>query len=464
MPVQPAILKRIWPPFAVVVAYILTFLALSGLDIARTTSRISGGLAAAEQHYRRVDDHLDTLHRELLLVAISFRELAMAPRSHTEAEFRRSEMRMRSHIAAIQGDLTPSNLGELRRLGAELTSYFETVYRSLEELQRSRSADLEPMRRQRETIIRLAEHLDHLNESESDASHQKIQRELERLRSDTMQTILITVLLGIAASFVAILCASDLEKANRAAHARTAEARSKLESLSRQLVTAQETERKSLSRELHDEIGQSLTALKLELARCEKLVRQDSGPMLDRLKVTRELADQTLRATRGISLGLRPPMLDDLGLAAALNWYTSDYSRRTGVSVDLQVEGDIAGLPESHRTCIYRMVQEALTNCAKHAGARNVEIRLDNTGEVLSLMLRDDGKGFDPERKVGAGLGLLSMRERSAELGGDFEVVSTPGSGCTIWARIPCPTALPPRSGARSGATGRDRGRRGFDP
>ena len=188
---------------------------------------------------------------------------------------------------------------------------------------------------------------------------------------------------------------------------------------------------------MHDEIGQSLTALKLELARSEKLARKEGSGVVESLQAIRAIADQTLRATKSISLGLRPPMLDDLGLAAALNWFTTEYSNRTGITVELEADGEIGRLSEAHRTCVYRIVQEALTNCARHAGAKRIQIRLDAGDEQLRLSISDDGAGFEQKAKTGSGLGLIGMQERAAELGGVFEILSAAGKGTSIRIMIP---------------------------
>jgi signal transduction histidine kinase len=209
--------------------------------------------------------------------------------------------------------------------------------------------------------------------------------------------------------------------------------------LSQQLVTAQEEERKRLSRELHDEVGQTLTALRMEIARIDK-VRLSAGPVFSaHLAECKHLIDALLLTVRNLSMGLRPSMLDDLGLAPALKWQAQDFTRRYGVMVNVSIDGDMDGLPEPHRTCIYRVVQEALTNCARHANASQVGVSLRREEKSLRLLVYDDGVGLRDAPKTGKGFGLLGIEERVKELQGTALMHSTSGAGTTLRVEVPVP-------------------------
>ena len=130
-------------------------------------------------------------------------------------------------------------------------------------------------------------------------------------------------------------------------------------------------------------------------------------------------------------------MLDDLGLGPALEWQAREFSRRTGVPVTVQADGTVDLLPESYRTCIYRVVQEALTNCARHASAKSIRVNLHGRPNWLALTVEDDGGGFLPEESRGRGIGLIGIRERVGELGGSVEIFSQPGKGTLIRAELP---------------------------
>jgi signal transduction histidine kinase len=204
-----------------------------------------------------------------------------------------------------------------------------------------------------------------------------------------------------------------------------------LRALSLRLVESQELERKIVSRELHDEVGQILTALRVQIGQIEPAGAESKS----HLSQASELAERSLRSVREMARGLRPAMLDDLGLAPALKWLGRDVSKNSVLDVDVRIEGEFAGLDEQRRTCLYRVVQEALTNCVKHSGAMSARVLLhENPGEVV-LTVEDGGVGFTSTN--GSGIGLLGMRERVEELGGEFAVVSSPGSGTVVRANLP---------------------------
>jgi signal transduction histidine kinase len=201
-------------------------------------------------------------------------------------------------------------------------------------------------------------------------------------------------------------------------------------------VQAQEVERKSLSRELHDEVGQMLTALGIELANLQSVRISDQSAFSSRVDDAKRLNTEAMRVIRDLAMGLRPSMLDDLGLAPALEWQGREFSRHTGVPAVVTVDGTLDGLPETHRTCIYRVVQEALTNCAKHAKAKNVSVSVNGRGNSVEAIIQDDGIGFNASSRAG-GLGLLGIEERVQELDGTMRIISQPRKGATLQVHIP---------------------------
>ena len=214
-----------------------------------------------------------------------------------------------------------------------------------------------------------------------------------------------------------------------------------LRRLARRLERIREEEQTHLAREIHDRVGQALTMLKLELSRYltsdQELKLSPAGQRI--------LAhvDDTVQAVRQIAAQLRPPILDDLGLAAALEWAAERFTAHTGIACHIQVTPHAHGHEASN--AIYGIVQEAFTNVARHAEARNVTISLTNSGDDLVLTFSDDGKGFDERVSVsGQSLGVLGMRERAAALGGDLVVSSLPRCGTTITARIPAARSATP--------------------
>ncbi len=200
--------------------------------------------------------------------------------------------------------------------------------------------------------------------------------------------------------------------------------------------SAYDEERKRLSRELHDSVGQILTAVGLQL-RAIRLKPLSSDQLQMRLDEACRLNGEALRRVRDLAMGLRPALIEDVGLAAALRLQARQLSDHSGIPTFVEVSGELEDLPEDQRVCIYRCVLEALTNCAKHARATSVRLAVHAHDETVDVIVEDDGIGFDLERHFGSGLGLLSMRERVAGVDGKMSIVSRPERGTTLCFKIP---------------------------
>ncbi|MBI5627747.1 MAG: sensor histidine kinase, partial [Candidatus Rokubacteria bacterium] len=215
--------------------------------------------------------------------------------------------------------------------------------------------------------------------------------------------------------------------------------------LLQKVISAQEEERKRVARELHDETGQSLASLMVGLKVLESQDRLEEvkGKVAD----LRSVVDKVLRDIHDLAWELRPSLLDSLGLAAAIQRSAEEYRERPGLRIDCQVTDlDQKRLPPEVETAAYRIVQEALTNVAKHAQATRASVVLRHRGTSLLAIVEDDGKGFDVDAILGAApiekrLGLFGMSERAALLGGRFSLESTPGKGTTVFVEIPLPGA-----------------------
>jgi signal transduction histidine kinase len=209
--------------------------------------------------------------------------------------------------------------------------------------------------------------------------------------------------------------------------------RADLQELSTLLLRAQENERRSLARELHNEVGQSLSAILMETEGAECTER--AAEVREHLDSIKRLAEKTVGQVRDLALLLRPSMLDDLGLAPALNWHARETSKRTGLNVVVSADDAIDGLPDEHRTCIYRLVQEAVNNAVRHAHPRTVEVAVRRERKEVDVTVQDDGAGFDT--RFMRGLGLLGMEERIRRLGGRLNISSEPGRGTLVRAALP---------------------------
>lgn len=215
--------------------------------------------------------------------------------------------------------------------------------------------------------------------------------------------------------------------------------------LSRQLINAAEAERAHIARELHDEFGQLLTALQLGMETLQESLPEENREVRDQLRRLNGLAARLGRNIRKVTGTLRPAMLDDLGLAAALRGHLDQFARQSPLlKVDFAVAGEQRRLPPGIGLALYRIVQESLNNAVRHGQARRVEVRLSYATRLVELTVTDDGKGFDFEAirqrsTHHAGIGLLGMRERATALGGELQVTSARGEGTTIRATLPLP-------------------------
>lgn len=214
----------------------------------------------------------------------------------------------------------------------------------------------------------------------------------------------------------------------------------RLRALSRRLFEVQEEERRRLARDLHDDVGQALTALKIQL----ESVARAGAEAAARARVDEcvDTVQHTLERVRQLSLSLRPPQLDDLGLAAALRSHLDRQARVAGLQAHFETEDAPQALAPDTETACFRVAQEAINNVLRHARARNLWVRLFSAGGRLAISVRDDGQGFDleavRERSAGGGnLGLIGMEERMALAGGSFELRSAPGQGTILLATFP---------------------------
>ncbi|MEW6670338.1 MAG: PAS domain S-box protein [Thermodesulfobacteriota bacterium] len=215
--------------------------------------------------------------------------------------------------------------------------------------------------------------------------------------------------------------------------------RNELKKMSARIMEAQEIERKRISIELHDEMGQALTAISINLAVVEKMLSDHKdAALVDRLVETRRMADQASDQIRDLSYHLRPSILDDLGLEPALRWHVGQVAKRLNIQVDFEGSNCGAIVNPDVKTQIYRIAQETLNNVAKHADARKILIRLTCANETARLLVEDDGKGFKAGHQfIGKGLGLLGIRERVALMNGDFKIESVPGRGTKLTVEMP---------------------------
>jgi len=335
--------------------------------------------------------------------------------------------------------LPPSGREPFQHLAAELQNYWsalDPIFESdaKEAQKRSDSFLRSGVQSQHATVLVIAKEVSAVNQSGLEEGERRIAAVFARFRSRLQAVIVFAFGLGLILASATIVYTSRLEKRVEEKYQESLQAQRELKKLSKRLVDAQEQERRAISRELHDEVGQSLSALLMDVERLSAIPGKD-GEYRHALENIKTLAENSVTEVRNLALLLRPSMLDDLGLVAALEWQAREVSKRTGMLVGLVEENVSDSLPEEHKTCVYRIVQEALNNCSKHAYAKHVQVTIRQKPGRLSLTIQDDGKGFDPVRA--RGLGLVGMTERVSQLNGILKVDSVAGRGTSLRVDLP---------------------------
>jgi signal transduction histidine kinase len=348
------------------------------------------------------------------------------------------ERESKAALETYSHSLEPEEKEPFLTLESEIDDYWRvlslTAQWTREERNRRRDSffydELAP---RRTAMLQIADRIALVNERGLTRAEDRLAASSDGLRRTLTFTFGITLAIGLALAGVTTLYTLRLERQLERGLDENARARSALQELSAKLERAQENERRTLARELHDEVGQSLSAILMEAENAE--CATDAGEMRGHLAAVKKLAGKTVNEVRDLALLLRPSMLDDFGLVPALNWQVRETGKRTGLDIRLYAGDDCDDLPDEHKTCIFRLVQEALNNAARHAGARTAQVNVRNAGDRVVFSVQDDGSGFD--KRTVRGLGLLGMEERVRRLGGQLRIDSYPGRGTAIAAELP---------------------------
>jgi signal transduction histidine kinase len=284
-------------------------------------------------------------------------------------------------------------------------------------------------------ILQISEQIAVLNGRKLSERKEALAVNFHSVQTRIQWMVTLALMAGILLSLVSGLYILRLERQGRQRYQALVRSRQELACLSARLVEVQEEERHLISRELHDEVGQTLGALLVDLGRLAKLVPPEDSVIHRQITRIKSVAENAVKSIRDIALLLRPPMLDDLGLAPALEWQAREVSRRGEMEVEVHSENVSEELQDEIKVCIYRLVQEALNNAATHAAARNAKVTVIQGADKISVEVADDGHGFEPERQ--RGMGILGMEERVKRLGGTLIIQSAPGKGATAKAELP---------------------------
>lgn len=437
---RPQVRLLLWIGFGGLLA-LLSFTGLSALSVIREVQIRNESIRTDYVARARV---LEQLRSDIYLSGTYVRDFLLENDSDKAEAYRKEFSGTRKRIQqAIQqyGSIRhPGEAAAFDSLVRGTTAYFHALQPALEwGAQQRRMLGRAFMRdevlRRRVAMISLANKVGEVNQSQLNAGNNQVQQLFVQSRRELVTLFMLTLSLGILLAALSMRRMLKLEEQAQHQYRDAEQARREAQELSAKLVDAQEEERRKVARELHDEIGQSMSALLVGIGNLAKLLPGEvDASVRDQMQVMRTLAEKSVSAIRNMSLLLRPSMLDDLGLIPALQWQAREVSRATGMRVSVIAEDIPDELPDDYRTSIYRIVQEALHNCQRHAEAQRVRIQLRQTPGKLSLSVQDDGRGFQPQDK---GLGLLGMEERVHRLGGRFSISSEEGGGTLLAIELP---------------------------
>jgi signal transduction histidine kinase len=423
---------------------LLLLMVIVGVDAILVLREVRSGEAQERNLYLRRAAALDRVRTGIYQSAIVMRAYLLADErgaAVTELEQWRSIRRdAEEALAECTAVLDPEVTPQLQSLRAEVQVYWKlldfltTVPDKDRRILGGEYLNREVVQRRGATLD-LVDRIDQLNALEMSAGDAKLNHAFNQLRFRLVVMLTFTLAAGVLLATFTMRRTLRLEQELERRYREGVETRQELQHLSARLVMAQEEERRTISRELHDEVGQSLSALLMEAGNAAAQVPPDSAEIRRHVDSIKKLAEASVNVIRNMTLLLRPSMLDDFGLVPALEWQAREVSKRTGLRVQVSADDGAGDLPDAHKTCIYRVVQEALHNCARHSQARSVKVVVEQEPEKIVLSVEDDGRGFDANRV--RGLGLVGMAERVTHLGGVFAVRSQPGSGTKVAVELP---------------------------
>jgi len=422
----------------------LVLLAVVGVHTISVLGSTQLSIAASDQRFLSKNRALESLRSAFDVYGAEFRQFLVNP-DPEDARTRLDSLKalraeIDSGLATYAAGLSGEELPALEDLRRNLTAYLtatEPVFSWTEDQRRARAGAFlarEPAE-QRLRIVEITDKIGEINERRFRAATQRSAQLLEAVRRQVIVMLAAAAGLGLILAISVIALVLRLERTLRARYREILLAQAELHQLSARLVSAQEQERRTIARELHDEVGQSMSALLVDLGNAAAIAPAGNDELKQRLQSARKLAEDSVNAVRNISLLLRPSMLDDFGLVPALNWQAREVSRRTGMRVEVSAEDLPDSLSDEHRTCVYRVVQEALHNAARHAQATAVRVVVRQEPDRLLLVVQDNGRGFNPRNTQG--MGLLGMEERVRHIGGIFQIESEPGRGALIQVQLP---------------------------
>jgi signal transduction histidine kinase len=427
---------------------LLGLMVLIASNANRGLARIEASNAQIRQGFLQRDDLLNRLRSDLYRLSIDLRDYLL----HSEpqlaerrrAEIMRTEQTIGQEIQQYRKDMPANEISAVDELQRDLNTYYTQVEPVLHWDAHTRETQGPDFLRtqlfpRRQQMLQLSERVREIDSRQLDFGENNVAKVFASFRHEVVLTALLTTLFGLGLAFLSISRVQSLERESQARYREVVKTREELHRLSARLVHAQEEERRNLSRELHDEIGQSMSALLVELGNLDSALPHGDPALRERLQAVKRLAESNVGVVRNLSLLLRPSMLDDLGLVPALKWQAREVARRTGIKVRVDAEDVSDDLPDEYRTCIYRVVQEALHNATRHSQAKHVRVTVRREETEVRVAIQDDGVGFQSQQEKG--LGILGMEERVRHLGGNLRIESEPGHGTGLSISLPLQSA-----------------------
>lgn len=442
-------MKKTWPVFFLVFTMFAMLTAIQGYYGLSALKETNSETSLIHEEYRKSAHALNQIQISILRSAVINREILVYATDVNvpvdlinELESLRRETNeslavLNANIGTSSSDLYNSFAGEVANYWSFLDA---TDWKSIRSGARGKfllvlKGEIVPKRK---AILEMSEEVTGIARENLARETARINESINEAKLNMLSVMTLVILASVVATGFAVSHIRSLELGAEREHKNLMAAEDEMRRLSSELVKAGERKRKELSRELHDQVGQTLTGLKLGISGLERAgspVSEEHRIKIGELKL---MVEDLIKMVRHISMGLRPSILDDLGLCPALEWLAREFGRQSGLRIDVKWEKDlIMSGGEELRTDLYRIAQEALTNSARHSQASTVTISLGSSGEMLVMIIEDDGVGFEPDRVKKKGLGLVGIKERVSKYHGTLTVDSRIYVGTRITVRIP---------------------------
>ena len=408
-----------------------------------------GRAQAVNTRYVKAQETLSNIRLNVLMASVAFRDALLDPdpgnmsryRSQLERSYTTLDALLRAYEPVSDA---PKDREQFARLESEVDAYRRSMLDVLASdrkqwLIEARNVLSRRVTPRRDIIIAVSEGVQSLNRAGYVEQQSEIGSVYRSVQRDLWQILGLALAIGISVAILAIVYAGRLERRLRRQMAKDVELAHDLKELSAKLVSVQEQERRHIARELHDEIGQALTAVKVELALAQRAIDGAEGP-INMLQAARTITDGALHQVRDLSYLLHPAALDEFGLVSAVDAYIKSFSKRHEIVAELSHASMSSRLAPETEAAAYRIIQEALNNVAKHAKATECKVYLARQQDTLRIVVEDNGIGFDataPRSADRRGLGLIGIRERAAHLNGTVVIESVRGRGTRIVVELP---------------------------